>query len=248
MKVVKAHLIFCFLIGTVSFLLITSRVNATWNSETDDDGDGYSEEAGDCDDTDSSVSPGADEVCDGIDNDCDNLIDANDDDVVGATTYYPDYDNDGYGDNEEATVSCSQPTGYITTGNDCDDEDSSAYPGATEICDGVDNDCNGEADGADAVDIITWYPDSDADDYGVNSDATIQSCDEPDGYADNSDDCDDASDDMNPDATEICLDSVDNDCDGTIDESDCKNASISSSESSAWINPVVTGCSLVQTK
>lgn len=124
--------------------------------EVDDDGDGYVDctiDAGgwdgvgsvvggdDCDDNDSNNYPGNTEVCDGQDNDCDGMIDEG---VLN--TYYRDFDGDTYGDNATTTQACSAPTGYVSDNSDCDDTDSAINPGATEICDGVDNDCDGMTD------------------------------------------------------------------------------------------------------
>lgn len=104
------------------------------------DGDGYGA-LEDCDDTDPSVSPGADEYCDGINNDCDAAVD--EPDAVDATEWYRDSDQDGFGDAAVTTWSCDQPPGFIADGSDCDDTSALAYPGAKEICgDGVDNDCD----------------------------------------------------------------------------------------------------------
>ena len=97
-------------------------------------------------------------------------------------------------------------------GADCDDDDATVYPGATEYCDGEDDDCNGTVDDA-AVDEATWYADADGDGYGDAS-VTDTACDEPAGYVANADDCDDTSADIAPGATEIAYNGIDEDCDG----------------------------------
>jgi hypothetical protein len=99
---------------------------------------------------------------------------------------------------------------------DCDDTDASIYPGATEYCDMVDNDCDGTIDEDTAVDAVTWYADADSDGYG---DAMVMDveCYQPTGYVADNTDCDDSNNTTYPTASEYC-DGVDNDCDGTIDE------------------------------
>ena len=75
-------------------------------------------------------------------------------------------------------------------GDDCDDDDPSVYPSATEYCDGVDNDCDGTVDEDDAVDAVTWYQDADSDGYGNASVSDID-CYQPSGYVADATDCDD---------------------------------------------------------
>jgi hypothetical protein len=102
-------------------------------------------ETGDCDDSDSSVNPGAAEVCDSIDRDedCDTVADDADDDATGKSSWYADADDDGYGDASNAVTSCDQPTGTVSSSGDCDDADSSVHPAAVEVCgDTKDNDCD----------------------------------------------------------------------------------------------------------
>ncbi|MBI5055620.1 MAG: DUF4215 domain-containing protein [Nitrospirae bacterium] len=82
------------------------------------------------------------EICDDIDNDCSGVVD----DVPGSPVWYPDNDNDGYGDQSAGVMKCTQPSGYIETGNDCNDSLASVHPGAGEICDNMDNDCDGKTD------------------------------------------------------------------------------------------------------
>ena len=180
---------------------------------------GYSLEATDCDDTDSDISPGADEYCDGIDNDCDTETD--EDDAVDAFSWYVDSDGDGFGDDESLVNSCSTLGGYISDGGDCDDDDPDVHPDADEVCDEIDNDCDDEID-EDAVDGTTYYPDADGDGYG-DADASLTSCDPVSGAVTDGGDCDDSDAENNPSVEEIC-DGQDNDCDGEIDEDDALDA------------------------
>jgi MYXO-CTERM domain-containing protein len=190
----------------------------------DADGDGYDhpDYGGlDCDDTDADVNPGADEVCDSIDNDCDGDIDEAS--ATDASTWYADTDGDGYGDASSTDVACDEPTGYVADATDCDDGDGAVNPAATEVCDSIDNDCDGDIDEASATDASTWYADTDADGYGDASSTDI-ACDEPSGYVADATDCDDTEAAAHPGADEVC-DSIDNDCDGDIDEASATDAS-----------------------
>jgi len=109
----------------------------------DHDGDGF---AGveDCDDNNDTIHPDADEVCDGLDNNCDAIID---EDAIDRIDWYTDVDGDGFGDpGAEATTACEAPTGSVDNNTDCDDGEATVYPGATELCDELDNDCNEQTD------------------------------------------------------------------------------------------------------
>jgi hypothetical protein len=189
----------------------------------DEDGDGYGgtttvqgcegagvAEGGDCDDADSTVFPGATETCNGVDDDCDGENDEN----VG-TTWWADVDGDGYGDPASSAYTCSQPADSAANDDDCDDRDAAIHPDAEEVCDGIDQDCDDDAD-EDATNALTWYADDDADGYG-DPDTTTQACDQPEGYVADSGDCDDGSAAANPEGVEIC-DGEDQDCDGLTDE------------------------------
>ena len=113
-----------------------------------------------------------------------------DDDCDNPTPFYADGDGDGFGDADSSVEACDAPTGYVTDATDCDDAEASAYPGADEVCDDVDNDCDGTVDNDDALDASTWYADADTDGYG-NGDTTTTACEQPSGYVDNADDCND---------------------------------------------------------
>ena len=186
----------------------------------DADGDG-SPEGQDCDDADEDIHPGAAELCNEVDDDCDGLVDDADEvDPASASPWNSDLDGDGYGDASTEVFACEAPEGFVADGEDCDDTDSSINPAATEICDAADTDedCDGVADDADAsVDSTTmalWYADGDGDSYGDPA-TTLAACDLPAGYLADDTDCDDTDSSINPAATEICDDRLDNDCDGT---------------------------------
>ncbi|MFT4627424.1 MAG: hypothetical protein ACI8PZ_006108 [Myxococcota bacterium] len=173
---------------------------------------GHVDRGGDCDDDDPVRYPGADELCDEIDNDCNDAID----DGVVFTTWYLDGDGDGVGRDMGATETCDgAPPGTVNRGGDCDDSDDSVYPGAPELCDLLDNDCNELVD--DDVVYTDWWPDSDGDGRGADE-APERTCDgAPPGFVGAPGDCDDRNPDVYAGASEIC-DDLDNDCDGEADE------------------------------
>lgn len=104
---------------------------------------GYSAEAGDCDDNDEKIFPGQAELCDSKDNDCDGLVDED----LMPQTFYPDADGDGYGIQSTLTVmGCIPPEGYALTKDDCADDDAQRHPGADEVCNFHDDDCDGKID------------------------------------------------------------------------------------------------------
>lgn len=98
--------------------------------------------------------------------------------------------------------------------NDCDDGNAEVNPGAIEVCDDVDNDCDGDVDGG-SVDASTWFEDADGDGYGDTS-STKLSCDSPPDFVADNADCDDGDGAVNPAATEVCENGVDDDCDGAF--------------------------------
>ena len=179
------------------FLLAASAVvffGACRVSIEDADFDGVPTEL-DCDDDNPFVSPDAAEICDGIDNDCNGIID---DAVDEGNTYYADQDGDGFGNPDDSVVACDQPDGYAALADDCDDALADVFPGAPE------DDCSGTID--------------------RNCDGSVGAVDaDGDGYA-ACEDCNDAVAAINPGATEIC-DLLDNDCDGQVDGATATDAS-----------------------
>ena len=174
--------------------------------------EGYAAADGDCDDLNDAVYPTAQEVCNGIDDNCNDAID----DGLDEVTYYQDLDGDGYGTTTQTTNDCSEAlSGYSSVDGDCDDEDETVNPDAIDECDDIDNDCDDALD-EDAEEVFDWYADGDGDGYGDPEEA-LEKCDQPSGYVDNDEDCDDADDSVNPDAEEVFYDGIDADCDGASD-------------------------------
>ncbi|QQR86112.1 MAG: S8 family serine peptidase [Flavobacteriales bacterium] len=170
----------------------------------DADGDG-SFSLVDCDDANSAAYPGASEICDGLDNDCDGLVDEN-----VSVTYYTDADGDGFGeDGTEFTGDCDPPTGAATAGGDCDDADNTVFPGAPELCDNIDNNCDGAVDNNAG---IAYFTDADQDGFGDDATETF-SCTPIPGMITQGGDCDDANLTIHPGAADPC-DAIDQDCSG----------------------------------
>ncbi|MGA1839677.1 MAG: M14 family zinc carboxypeptidase [bacterium] len=124
--------------------------------------EGYVGNTGDCDDTNPQINP--------------------------ETVWYADEDSDGYGNSQVRVTRCQSPDGYIMNAGDCDDRDKDVNPGAVEVCDGRDNDCNGEID--DGLPLMTYYRDADNDGYG-DPNAMIENCAAPLGYVEDGTDFND---------------------------------------------------------
>ncbi|PIR47689.1 hypothetical protein COV06_02280 [Candidatus Uhrbacteria bacterium CG10_big_fil_rev_8_21_14_0_10_50_16] len=251
----------------------------TPSNEVDADSDGFRICAGDCVDAVANIYPGAVEVCNALDDDCDGAVDEGWDQDGDSVTFcgddgvypsadddcsdqdglawqfqvlYLDLDNDGRGDPSISLLLCGLPSGWSQIGNDCDAANASTFPGAPELCDGQDNDCNGtvptneldlDGDGVklcagDCNDIdaanfpgnvetcdgrdnncdgIIPASETDQDGNGVMQCAEPNVNADADSYTVGQGDCDDNNAVMYPGNTEVC-DSLDNDCDGSVDE------------------------------
>jgi MYXO-CTERM domain-containing protein len=187
--------------------------------------DGYVSVYGDCNDDPAadgaSFYPGAYDSCgDGFDQDC-NGGDGDDSSIV---YWYPDFDHDGYGDQLVApTIDCLDPSDgdlwYTTDSGDCDDTRDSVSPDGVEVCNLLDDDCDGAYDNLGSP--VVWYPDTDEDGYG-NTDGPVTADCPPDTlfpWTEVSGDCDDDDDLVSPDGVEVC-NGIDDDCDDKLDAAD----------------------------
>ena len=178
------------------------------------------------------------EICDNLDNDCDGQVDEG-----LTTTYYRDADGDGYGTPSSTTQACTIPSGYAANNQDCNDNNAAIKPGATEICDSSDNDCDSSIDenpspstplcgiktcpsdgcyDTDSNSVADTYSDY-IDSCSKTCSGTCQDCScsytTPTKSQDNDNDgienrCDTEADELG------CKDSLDNDGDAKIDYSD----------------------------
>ncbi|OIQ27127.1 MAG: hypothetical protein BM564_13225, partial [Bacteroidetes bacterium MedPE-SWsnd-G2] len=137
--------------------------------------------------------------------------------TVALTTYYHDFDNDSYGDPLDSMDAASQPAGYVLDNSDCDDTNVNVNPAAIEICDGIDNNCDGSIDEGLTT---TYYADSDNDGYG-DAGNSVQACSQPVNFVTNNLDCNDSNININPD-TVWYLD-ADNDGFGISTLTQCAN-------------------------
>jgi len=173
---------------------------------------GYVANSTDCNDTDATINPGAAEVCNGIDEDCDGQVD----DGLVFLDYYTDADSDTYGDASATPVnSCNPVAGSVTNNTDCNDADLSINPGASEVCNNIDDDCDGQAD--QGLTFLNYYTDSDGDGFGDANATAVSACSPVQGSVINNTDCNDNDDSIYPGAVEIC-NNVDDDCDGQVDD------------------------------
>ena len=166
-------------------------------------------QSGDCNDSNNTAYPNAPEFCDLIDNDCDELVDDEDNDVQSPLVWYQDSDTDGYGDesftiaNTNSNSGCIGPLGYVANDLDCDDLDENINPAEEEVCDEIDNNCDSFVDEG-VFDV--WYLDNDGDGFGDDISA-LESCNNPsedDSFVEEGGDCDDDDPDVYPDDIGTC--------------------------------------------
>ncbi len=185
----------------------------------DFDGDGFEDArccngtscGTDCNDALQSSNPLGTEACNGVDDDCDGMIDEG-----VRISVYPDRDGDGRGVTAGAITACASTPGYSLFSDDCDDANRMNSPVLPEVCDGRDNDCDGVPDPADITVSSLWYLDSDGDGFG-NPASSILSCTPPMGaYSLLGTDCNDGVAAINPAQAEQC-NGIDDDCNGAAD-------------------------------
>ena len=178
----------------------------------------------DCNDANAAVHPGAAEVCNGVDDNCNGQTDEG-----VKTTYYHDVDNDGYGNAADPTQACSAPSGYVIDSTDCNDANAAVHPGAKEVCNQIDDNCNGQVDeGSVCPKTYTYYCDSDHDGYrsltptGIctGTNCAPKGCSTTAGS-----DCDDTKAAVHPGAKEVC-NGIDDDC----------NANTADGSGESWFN------------
>jgi hypothetical protein len=193
-----------------------------WYEDIDDDGfgnpnssvqscgqpAGYVSNNLDCDDANDEVNPNATEINDGIDNNCNGTIDEG----FVLTSYYLDNDGDGFGAGSPVQDFNSPGPNYVLVGGDCNDNDPNINPNAIEVCDGIDNNCNNQID--EGLPTQTYYADADGDGFGNPAISTVN-CSQPTGFVINNLDCDDTNPNINPDATDIPGNGIDEDCSGS---------------------------------
>ncbi len=176
----------------------------------DKDGDGYNDGIDDCDDGLATANPDGTEICNGVDDDCDGVVDNG---ATDGSAFYPDLDLDGYGDDAGSVVACEAPEDHVAQGGDCDDGLNTVNPAVDERCNDIDDNCDGAVDEGGGT--TNWYADLDGDNYGDPT-AISTACTIPADHVVDNTDCDDGVADINPNSDEYC-NGIDNDCNGVAD-------------------------------
>jgi hypothetical protein len=239
-------------LAAMTTLNVTICTPTTWYRDLDGDGfgnpnastasctqpAGYVADHTDCNDGSAAIHPGAAETCNGIDDNCAGGIDEG----LPTSTFYFDSDGDGYGNPSVTRLACSLAqagAGYVTNNGDCNDASVAIHPGATEVCNGVDDNCAGGID--DGLATSTFYFDGDRDGYG-NPSMTKVACSLAQagaGYVANNGDCNDASPAIHPGATEVC-NGVDDNCAGGIDDGLPSSTFYRDADGDGYGNPAMT--------
>ncbi|MEA3360338.1 MAG: MopE-related protein [Thermodesulfobacteriota bacterium] len=210
----------CIFLKEFSNGFVKLQARDIMNNEWDDynggkdydlDKDGFTENQGDCNDRNEEINPDATEVCNGIDDNCENGVDEG-----VKITYYMDSDGDGYGDPMFPTEACKAPAHCVTDNTDCNDSDANEHPGQIWYKD-ADNDGYSDAT------ILICCPRPNG--YKATSDLTSTSVD-----------CDDANSSINPSVAEVC-NGIDDNCDGQTDEG-VKNTYYMDSDGDGYGDPM----------
>jgi hypothetical protein len=172
---------------------------------------GYVTNNTDCNDNNANQNAASSEICNGEDDDCDGAIDNG----LIFLDFYSDIDGDGFGAGDVISSCTDLGSGYTTNNTDCDDTNSGIYPGAEELCNSIDDNCDGQTDGGT---LTVYFIDNDGDTYG-NPSVSILACVQPIGYTPDDDDCNDTDANINPGAEDIGGNGIDENCDGDIDNS-----------------------------
>lgn len=167
---------------------------------------GYVSDSTDCNDNNASINANATEICNDLDENCNEQAD----DGLVFVNYYVDFDLDGFGSLNTMENVCVQPIGFVTNALDCNDASSYVNPDAIEICNGLDEDCDGVNDNS--VVFATFYEDADGDTYGDPATGQDFCLIPTEFFVANGDDCDDTNALVNPVAIEIWENGIDDDC------------------------------------
>ena len=171
---------------------------------------GYVTNSTDCNDNNSAIRPTATEICNSFDDDCDGLTNEG----ITFITYYADNDGDGFGNPNASLSACTPPSGYVTNNSDCNDASAIIKPGAVELCNLVDDNCNGQIN--EGLLFANYYIDTDQDGYGAGT--ATNSCTPLFGnYVTNNFDCNNNNANIRPNAIEIC-NSIDDNCNNLVDD------------------------------